>query len=655
MTEHSEIPQPVEHPAFSTNSFDIKFMSNAVDGFEIQSKELLLRHAPNTPLPFANRIKVERARDPKQRRVGSGFSTKVGVRNIVQDGNTLRADFMPVTFATYKAISSPDISQTEKDISNPSGTALILLTTEDDGSSKLIVQHRSPNNFFYGDIPGASVAGMFDGTLNTSLADKEGRGKLKEVKSDSVKGNSTTEMKQEIGLYPADITDLRITGFASDKVRIHDEFLLMARTKLSSQDILFRSGLGDHDRFVEQAITIDASKDAITRLLTEVRTPMPPTHQAALIAAGYNLILEQEGINAAEQWKNQMQVDVNKNNEAINDLVKIYYDTHPDELNNIPQGKPPRNQIAYEPAYLPSQQGLPDMESELERLGLVNSELGTVLDEVCIFDVDGVLTVPDERKFDRELMELIAGKLKNGEPIILNTGRPISWLQENIIARLYFAHNLTNKSALQNLFLIGEKGGTWMNFDENGYMDPVPHKDSSVSVPKDLQQKVKDLISSEFSDTMFYDETKQSMITAEKKLRSPDETDEESMKKFEEAQSRYVEKLRELLKKEHLDVSFKIDPTTIATDVENIHLGDDFGAQRAIAWLKQRKIAAKTIKTFGDSKSDFAMPYRLHEMGMNVEHIHVGKESDVPQDTPYPVVATNSKYNNGTKEYLTSH
>ena len=73
MTEHSEIPQPVEHPAFSTNSFDIKFMSNAVDGFEIQSKELLLRHAPNTPLPFANRIKVERARDPKQRRVGSGL------------------------------------------------------------------------------------------------------------------------------------------------------------------------------------------------------------------------------------------------------------------------------------------------------------------------------------------------------------------------------------------------------------------------------------------------------------------------------------------------------------------------------------------------------------------------------------------------------
>jgi len=400
---------------FDTDTFVIHFLSDNSDGFEIRTNQSLLRHEPNTPLPFAKTINTERAREPRQFRIGEKFTPKVGLRNVHQEGNTLTVDTIPVTFPTFKAISNPGMSESERDISNPSATALILLTTEEDGSHKFVLQHRSPRNFFYGDIPGASVAGYFDGTLHGAT--------LQPIDTASVKDNGTKEMKEEIGLYPRDIVDLKIAGFASDKVRVHDEFLLTATTKLSSQELLFRSGLGDHFRFIEQAITIDATIDNVEKILTQVRCPLPPTHVAAFVAAGYSMILTEQGKNAAQQWKKKMEAEINRNYQEIDLAVKNYYLDHPDELNNVPNGKPPRNPNGYEPAYLPGQQGLPDMDSELERLRLASKELGKVVDEVYVFDVDGVLTVPDERLFDREIMEMIAQKLKDGVPVILNTGK----------------------------------------------------------------------------------------------------------------------------------------------------------------------------------------------------------------------------------------
>jgi len=635
-----EQPQQIE---LGTTTFEIKYLSKVPTGFEVRTQQSLLRHEPNTPLPFAERIARERAREKKQYRVGEAFAPKVGIRNVHLEGNELVVDVMPVTFPTYKAISEPDISQAEREISNPSATSLILLTTEDDGSHKFVIQHRSLKNFFYGDIPGASVAGYLDGHLQTT---GENRGKIDPLDTKAVKGNGTKEMLEEIGLYPRDITDLKITGFASDKVRIHDEFLLLAKSKLSSQDILFRSGLGDHFRFIEQAMTIDANIETIEKLLTQVKCPVPPTHQAAFVAAGYSMLLEETGQQVADEWKAKIQEGINRNYTEIDEIVKKYYEGHPEELNNIPEGKPKRNPSGYEPAYTPQQQGLPDMESEFDRFGLANKELGKVVDEALIFDVDGVLTVPDERLFDREVMEEIAQKLKRGGPVILNTGRSISWLQQKIVARLYFAHNLTDKAALQNLFMIGEKGGTWMGFDEEGMMDPVPHRDGAISVPDKLQTTVRKIVEEEFADTMFYDHTKQTMISVEQR-------EEISLDKFKEAQKQLVERLIKLVEEERIGEDFEIDPTTIATDIQNKHVGKDFAVQRAVAWLKQRGILPKKYITFGDSSSDFAMAKQLHEEGMNVEHIHVG-ESDIPDNLPYPVTRTQGKYNNGTKEFLSS-
>ncbi|OGH02513.1 MAG: hypothetical protein A2798_02590 [Candidatus Levybacteria bacterium RIFCSPHIGHO2_01_FULL_37_17] len=644
--ERQKINQQAE---FVTDTFEIKFLSRSADGLEIVTDQKLLRHAPNTPLPFAERIAKERAREKKQFRTGTDFAPKVGIRNPRLEGNQLIVDVMPVTFPTFKAISEADISTNEREIANPSATSLILVTTEPDGSHKFILQHRSPKNFFYGDIPGASAAGYLDAKLHTTGNDK---GKIDAVTTDSIKANGAKEMREEIGLYPRDIEDLKITGLASDKVRVHDEFLLSAKTKLSAREILFRSGLGDTHRFVEQALIIDADKETVNKLLTEVKCPLPPTHLAAFIAAEYAIILEEEGLEVAEEWKREIQGGVKRNYREIDEMVQRFYLYNFQVVDDVPEGKPARNTRGYDPAYLPSQQGLPDIDSELERVGIKTKELQRTVDEVMVFDVDGVLTIPDERLFDREVMEHIAQVLKRGEPVILNTGRSISWLQEKIVARLYHAHNLTDVTALQNLFMIAEKGGAWMGFNERGLMDPVPHRDASVSVPESLQKKVREIVSDEFANTMFFDETKVSMISVEMNegidLKNPEQ---EEM--FREGQKRLVERLKQLLKSEGLDTDLKIDPTTIATDIQNKHVGKDFAMQRAVAWLKQRHIFPKKYITFGDSESDFAMAQHLHQAGSDVEHVHVGK-SAIPEGVSFPVVITEGKYNKGTNEYLKS-
>jgi hydroxymethylpyrimidine pyrophosphatase-like HAD family hydrolase len=639
--ENNESQKPQHQVEFSTDTFEINFLSDSPEGFKVRTRNSLMRHAPNTPLRFAKDIAKERAREKKDNRVGPNFAPKVGIRNPHLENGELVVDTMPVTFPTYKAISAPEITPDQKEISNPTGTALILLTTESDGSHKLILQHRSPKNFFYGDIPGASVAGYFDGQLQGAT--------LKPIDTNSVKNNGTKEMWEEVGISPTDIADLKITGLASDKVRVHNEFLLMATTKLSAEDTLFRAGAGDHFKFIEQTITIDATIASIGKLLTQVKCPLPPTHVAAFVATGYSMVLEQQGKDAANAWKKTMEAEVNRNYREINQMVANYYDEIPGELQNVPDGKPQRNPKGYEPGYTPSQQGLPDMESELERLGLATKELETNVDDVYIFDVDGVLTDPNEKLFDREVMEAIAKRLNNKQPVILNTGRSVSWVQSVIIARLHFAHNVVDKKAWQNLFIIGEKGGTWLGFNEDGYMPPVPSRDGSIAIPEEIQKLVKDLVKDEFSDTMFYDPTKWTMVSVEQR---DGFTEQEHNEKFVPAQIQLAERVRELIDETGLGKDFRVDATTIATDIENKIVGKDFAVQRAVAWLKQRRIIPNKYVTFGDSKSDFAMAERLQELGVNVEHVHVGNPNNIPENAEYPVITTSGKFNAGTREFL---
>lgn len=312
------------------------------------------------------------------------LGVKVGVRNLQKDGNTLHLDVRPISYPMYAVASGPEESSKTLDLGAVTGTAAILTTSD----NKIILQHRSTKNSPYGDMPGASFAGMLDAELEREIDPKTGKiikrtGKIKPITDKDIKLSSATERHQEIALTDADISDFRIVGEARDHIREHDEFLLLAKTSLTAQEVAQRAKdaprsrspkkLDEHGdfHFEENFITIDATPEAIETLLTEVKCPLPPTHAAAFVAAGYNLILEQKGLEEANRWKDTMQGKIKKNYEEMNDLVQEYYKNNPSELTNNKPGKPKRNPYGYEPYYTPQEQGLPPLESELIRTQLI--------------------------------------------------------------------------------------------------------------------------------------------------------------------------------------------------------------------------------------------------------------------------------------------
>jgi hypothetical protein len=281
---------------------------------------------------------------------------KAGLRNIVVEGNTVTVDVQDVNFPVYKCLALSGNSEEVLDLSSSAGTAMIVRTRD----GKFVLQHRSIRNALYGDIPGASVAGMLDAKRETEDRIK---GTPDLIDTNSVRGNILNEANEELALELSDF-DLSppIIGLAHDNVQIHDEILFFADSNLTSEEIKEKARtarrnrkLGDAD-FEEKFVMIDGSVSAIERLLTQVQCPLPPTHAAAFVSTGYCLLLEQEGVEAANKWRDAMQERVNKNYQRIDKRVAEYT-----------QGE----FHGYTARLIPTAQGLPGFEEEMRRVGLI--------------------------------------------------------------------------------------------------------------------------------------------------------------------------------------------------------------------------------------------------------------------------------------------
>ena len=65
------------------------------------------------------------------------------------------------------------------------------------------------------------------------------------------------------------------------------------------------------------------------------------------------------------------------------------------------------------------------------------TEIVKTVNEVLIFDVDGVVSAPKEKRPTIEgVLDAIANKLAINEPVALNTGRSLSWMIDRVIAPL---------------------------------------------------------------------------------------------------------------------------------------------------------------------------------------------------------------------------
>lgn len=262
-----------------------------------------------------------------------------------------------------------------------------------------------------------------------------------------------------------------------------------------------------------------------------------------------------------------------------------------------------------------------------------------------IFDVDGVITDPQEKKItEPEILDEIIKRLKAGEPIALNTGRSIEWVKERVLNQL--AGKVEDEAILNYLLAVGEKGGTWAEFNDQSNL--IENRDDNISAPEDLKNEIRKLIKNKYSDSMFYDESKLTMISTEMKDGHP-------LNDYREKQVQLSEKLRTLLSGKNLSDKFKIDPTTIATDIENKFVGKHFAVKRIIEWIKNKKINPQKYIAFGDSfGSDIPMAEEIYSLGLPVEFVYVGKENIDTSKYPFPIKISQEKYEKGTLEFLKS-
>lgn len=255
-------------------------------------------------------------------------------------------------------------------------------------------------------------------------------------------------------------------------------------------------------------------------------------------------------------------------------------------------------------------------------------------------DVDGPISNPDAKAvIDKRIVPALTELLAAGIPVVFNTGRSIDFVQAAILGPL-LENGATN---LHLLHAVCEKGAVWASVRDDGSISV--HVDRTICVPNELRSRVRELIDQRHAATMFYDDTKQTMISVERRPDVDGET-------YLSARDQFARELEILVKQAGYSVTrtgperdreapLQIDPSVIAVDLESTEVGKDLGASRAFQMLAEEKCLPQRWRTIGDSATDYAMAQWLHEHGQSVAHIDVDPDRG-HEKHPFPVFRPSS-------------
>jgi hypothetical protein len=256
-----------------------------------------------------------------------------------------------------------------------------------------------------------------------------------------------------------------------------------------------------------------------------------------------------------------------------------------------------------------------------------------------LLDVDGPIASPESRTVAipsilEDLITLAAANV----PIAFITGRSAAFIRDEVVRPL-MAISLPSD---MRMYGVCEKGAVWFPIDRGG-MGEV-EVDASVALPDKSVEALRWLVADHFSDTMFFDETKQAMVSVEQR------TDVAPLD-YQRAQSDFNDAAYALLRRQGVGVRFgdqvavdaseavpfRIEPTIISTDIESVSLDKDHAAERALAFFAQNGALPQMWRSVGDSRSDYLMADHLHFAGYDVAHVDV-RPSDGVLERPYPVI-----------------
>jgi len=272
------------------------------------------------------------------------------------------------------------------------------------------------------------------------------------------------------------------------------------------------------------------------------------------------------------------------------------------------------------------------------------AQLNKVIPEMLLFDIDGVITEPVTGEVEFEVVNIIVEILERGKPVAFNTGRGMNWVLRDILP--HFEARLSKRSVMDKLCIVYQKGAFRLTFNEKGEPERSVAT-PSISLPPDaLRTEVLELINTKYSASMFPGEEKEAVLSPQMKLGVDFET-------YKADQARLVNDLRGMLLRHGLDTQFRVDPTRIATDVEDKRLGKALGSQQVLTWLEEQDLQPQYFITFGDSKSDVGMAEEIYRNGFPVELVFVGEKEQLKEmHLPFLVSFTQASCEKGTVEYL---
>jgi hypothetical protein len=256
-----------------------------------------------------------------------------------------------------------------------------------------------------------------------------------------------------------------------------------------------------------------------------------------------------------------------------------------------------------------------------------------------LLDVDGPIASPITRTIATpsiltDLITLATGQV----PIAFITGRSADFIREQVVAPLVAA----GLPSTVRMYGVCEKGAVWFPIGPDGMGEVVV--DRSVALPPAVIDEVRQLVLESFATEMFFDETKQAMISVEQRT-------DVSAADFRARQPEFNDRAFAIMVKHGLGVRlddreftdasgavpFRLDATIISTDIEAVTLDKDHAAKRALAYFALNGPLPRLWRSVGDSRSDYRMADHLHEAGYDVSHVDV-RPSDGILDRPYPVI-----------------
>lgn len=256
-----------------------------------------------------------------------------------------------------------------------------------------------------------------------------------------------------------------------------------------------------------------------------------------------------------------------------------------------------------------------------------------------LLDVDGPIANPERRSIVIPSIAADLVALANaGIPVAFNTGRSDGFLADEVVGPLVDGGLAPDA----RVFGVCEKGAVWFRITPAGAGELTI--DEALAPTPEFSAAVERMVAERFSEWMFFDATKRASLAVEQR------TDVESAVFLAERDD-FCRGVIELCRQFDLgvtwqgeefpdgrgEVTLRIDPTIISTDIESVVVGKDFGAERALELIAASGPVPVRWRSVGDSRTDYAMADWLHAHGYETAHVDV-RPADGLLERPYPVL-----------------